>query len=147
MQLTHYTDYSLRVLIFLALQGDRRLVTVSEIATHFQIARNHLVKVVNRLAQLGYVETVRGKGGGMRLGMAPDTIGIGQVVRAMESNMDIIDCSKPPCPLVSNCALKGILNQAMTAFMQALDQHTLAELTLKPQQIKTLLDWDIDAAH
>ena len=146
MQLTHYTDYSLRVLIFLTLQKDDRLVTINEIAEHFSIARNHLIKVVQRLGQLGYVQTVRGKGGGIRIGMAPEKIIIGSVVRDMEANLQIIDCSKPPCPLVSHCALKGILNQAMAAFLQTLDQHTLAGLTLKPQQLKTLLDWDIDAA-
>lgn len=147
MQLTRYTDYSLRVLIFLALQKNRQLVTISDIAEHFQITRNHLVKVVNRLGQLGYVETLRGKGGGLRLNRAPETIHIGQVVRDMEANLDIIDCDKPPCPLQGACTLKGILNQAKSAFLQALDEHTLAELTTRPQQLRTLLHWHSNAAN
>lgn len=141
MQLTHYTDYSLRVLIFLTLQEDERLVTINEIAEHFSIARNHLIKVVQRLGQLGYVQTVRGKGGGIRIGKAPAEIGIGAVVRDMEANLEIIDCSKPPCPLTGHCELKGILDEASQAFLTVLDRYTLAELKRQPQQIQQLLDW------
>lgn len=139
MQLTHYTDYSLRVLLYLAIQPDQQLVTVGEIAERFQIARNHLVKVANRLGQLGYVETVRGKGGGLRLGKPADQVVLGQVVRDMETHMEIIDCSKPPCPLVGGCALKGILNRARDAFLDVLDSHTLAELCRRPEQLQELL--------
>lgn len=147
MQLTHYTDYGLRVLMQLALQTDRSLITITEIADHFAIPRNHLVKVVQRLGHLGYVETVRGKGGGIRLGRPAADITIGQVVRDMESNMDIIDCDKPPCPLKSGCALKGMLNQAKQAFLDVLDRHTLAELTLHPAQLQTLLHWQPNDRH
>ncbi len=143
MQLTHYTDYGLRVLMFLALQPDRALVTISEIAEHFEIPRNHLIKVVQRLGQLGYVATVRGKGGGLRLGMEPQDVVIGQVVRDMESTLDIVDCGKPPCPLQGDCTLKSILNQAKAAFLQALDQHTLAELTPQPDALRMLLHWPV----
>lgn len=139
MQLTHYTDYSLRVLLYLAIQPDQRLVTVGEIAEHFQIARNHLVKVANRLGQLGYVEAVRGKGGGLRLGKPAAAIVLGQVIRDMESQLEIIDCSKPPCPLAGGCALKGILDRAMDAFLEVLDGHTLAELSRRPAQLQELL--------
>ena len=99
MQLTHYTDNSLRVLIFLGMQHPGKLVTVNDIAGHFGIPRNHLVKVVHRLGQLGYVETIRGKGGGLRLGRAVSDICIGTVVRDMEPSLEIIDCDRPPCPL------------------------------------------------
>lgn len=146
MQLTHYTDYGLRVLMFLALQTDRSLVTISEIADHFQIPRNHLIKVVQRLSQLGYVASVRGKGGGLRLGKEPDRVVIGQVVRDMESNLEIVDCSKPPCPLQGTCALKVILNEAQLAFLTALDQHTLAELTPHPDALRKLLHWPATSA-
>ena len=141
MQLTHYTDYSLRVLIFLTLQKDDRLVTINEIAEHFSIARNHLIKVVQRLGQLGYVQTVRGKGGGIRIGMAPEKIVIGAVVRDMEANLQIIDCSKPPCPLGGNCELKGILDEAIQAFLDVLSRYTLADLKKESHQIEKLLRW------
>ena len=141
MQLTHYTDYSLRVLIFLSLENEQRLVTINEIAEHFSIARNHLIKVVQRLGQLGYIITVRGKGGGIRLGKAAQDILIGQVVKDMEANLEVIDCSKPPCPLHGNCQLKGLLDEAQEAFLAVLNKHTLAELTQQPEQIQTLLDW------
>lgn len=143
MQLTHYTDYGLRVLMYLALQADHRLTTITEIADHFEVPRNHLVKVVHRLGQLGYVHTVRGKGGGLRLGRAPQDIVIGRVVRDMESNMELIDCARPPCPLAGECALKHILNDAMQTFLQVLDGHTLAELTPQPEQLRTLLHWPV----
>lgn len=146
MQLTHYTDYSLRVLIFLTLQDDQRLVTINEIAEHFSIARNHLIKVVQRLGQLGYVKTVRGKGGGIRIGRPAETIVIGQVVRDMEANLEIINCNKPPCPLTGNCQLKGILNEASEAFFAVLARYTLAELKQQPQQIQNLLHWPPRAA-
>lgn len=139
MQLTHYTDFSLRVLIHLGLQEGPEPVTVSDIAEHFGIARNHLVKVANRLGQLGYIETIRGKGGGLRLARAPEQIVIGRVVRDMEPNMQIIDCSKPACPLMSGCQLKDILDDAMDAFVQVLDGHTLADLLTEPQGLKQML--------
>lgn len=146
MQLTHYTDYSLRVLIYLTLQEDDRLVTINEIAEHFSIARNHLIKVVQRLGQLGYVQTVRGKGGGIRLGKPPKAIGIGAVVRDMEANLEIIDCGKPPCPLAGNCDLKGILDEASQAFFAVLNRYTLADLQQQPQQIQQLLHWSSKTA-
>jgi len=139
MQLTRYTDYSLRVLLYLGMQEDARRVTVSDIAEHFAIARNHLVKVVHRLGQLGYVTTIRGKGGGMVLGRDAGDIRLGAVVRDMEAKLEIIDCNKPPCPLNSGCRLKGILNQAGRAFLDVLDQYTLADLLDQPQQLRALL--------
>lgn len=141
MQLTHYTDYGLRVLMFLALQADDRLITITEISEHFTIPRNHLVKIVQRLGQLGYIQTVRGKGGGMRLGRPAEEIGVGSVVRDLESTLDIVDCSKPPCPLNGGCALKGILDEAQQAFLHSLDAYTLADLTPRPRALRQRLQW------
>ncbi|MBE9563818.1 MAG: Rrf2 family transcriptional regulator, partial [Proteobacteria bacterium] len=100
MQLTHYTDYGLRVLIFLCIQEAEQRVTISEISEHFNIPRNHLVKVVHRLGQLNYIHTNRGKNGGIILGHAADKIVIGDIVRQMESTLDIVNCESPcPCPI------------------------------------------------
>lgn len=143
MQLTHYTDYGLRVLMLLALQPDRRLITISEVAGHFQIPRNHLVKVVQRLGQLGYVDTVRGKGGGLRLARDPADIVVGRVVRDMEARLEVVDCASPPCPVAGACALKSVFDQALAAFLAVLDHHTLTELTAHPKQLRDLLHWPV----
>lgn len=140
MQLTRYTDYSLRVLLYLAACERGQRVTVADIAERFEIARNHLIKVVNRLGQLGYVKTIRGKGGGITLGREASDIGIGAVVRDMENNLTLIDCNAPPCPLRSNCQLKGILNRAGRAFLAVLDEYTLADLAREPEPLRMMLN-------
>lgn len=142
MQLTHYTDYGLRVLIFLSLRGDGQRVTITDIAEHFDIPRNHLVKVVHRLGILNYIHTTRGKNGGIRLGLDADQIRIGDVVRQMETKLDIVDCLSPsPCPIKTQCRLKSILHQAGDAFLNVLDQFTIADLQKAPNQLKALLHW------
>lgn len=118
MQLTRHTDFSLRVLIYLSLNKPEELVTINEISDHFEILKNHLTKVVNHLAQKGYLETVRGKNGGLRLARHPAEIKLGDVVRSMEMNLDVVDCSKPLCPLINNCKLKRILNEAKQSFLK-----------------------------
>jgi len=143
MQLTHYTDYGLRVLIFLSIQKDERRVTISEISKHFKIPRNHLVKVVHRLGQLKYIHSTRGKNGGIVLGQSADAIKIGDVVRQMESKLDVVNCESPsPCPIKPNCQLKSILNEAGDAFLKVLDQYTIADLQQAPEQLKVLLSWN-----
>ena len=143
MQLTRHTDFSLRVLIYLALIKENELVTISEISEHFNILKNHLTKVVNHLSQEGFIKTIRGKNGGIRLARKPNEINLGKVVRAMEMNMEIIDCAKPVCPLTGFCDLKGILNQAQQSFLTTLDKYTLADLNNQPQQVKSLLQWPV----
>jgi Rrf2 family nitric oxide-sensitive transcriptional repressor len=143
MQLTHYTDYGLRVLIYLSLQDEQQRITISDIAEHFDIPRNHLVKVVHRLGQLNYIETIRGKNGGMRLGQPTEKIGIGDVVRKMESRLKAVDCNAPsPCPIQSSCKLKTILEQASDSFLKVLDQYTIADLQQNQNELKVLLHWD-----
>lgn len=139
MQLTKHTDYALRVLIYLSLQEEGYRSTITEISDHFEISRNHLVKIVNRMGKLGYVHTIRGKSGGITLKQHPQEIGIGHVVRNMENSLDIVDCSTPPCPIRGSCKLKGILNNARDAFLDVLDQYTLADLMKNPNQLRQIL--------
>ena len=114
MQLTRFTDYSYRVLIYLAREADG-LATIDEIAAAYGISRNHLMKVVHRLSMAGYVETVRGKGGGMRLARPAREIPLGQVARDMEENMHIVQCLDDAfrnCTLLPSCVLKSALIEA-----------------------------------
>lgn len=140
MQLTRYTDYSLRVLLYLSLQNDEQLNTITDIAEHFDIPRNHLVKVVHRLGILGFINTTRGKNGGVCLATSAEQIGIGQVIRQMEKTLDVVQCDAPtPCPIGGNCKLKSVLNQAARAFLSVLDQYTIADLNQHPEELKDLL--------
>jgi Rrf2 family nitric oxide-sensitive transcriptional repressor len=141
MQLTQYTDYGLRTLIALALEPDA-WHTVSEVAAGYGISRNHLVKVVARLAERGYVDTQRGKGGGMRLARPASTIRIGAVVRDLESELGVVECLTHDgghCAIAPACGLKGLLRDAMRGFLDVLDQRTLDELVKPRLQLKRLL--------
>ncbi len=132
MQLTRFTDYSLRVLIY-ASANPERLCTVAEIAERYHVSENHLMKVVTRLAGAGYIESVRGKGGGIRLARAPALINLGAVVRDMEERFDIVECfnaDKRGCPLLPACTLKSILHDARRNFLATLDRHTIADVAV-----------------
>ena len=134
MQLTQYTDFGLRALIALAINPGERL-TVTEISSAYSISRNHLVKVVARLADLGYVETVRGKGGGVRLARAPADIRLGEVVRNLEAELGVVECLEGgggSCMITSACRLKGVLRDATARFLDCLDEYTLAD-AMKPR--------------
>ncbi|MDQ6987913.1 MAG: Rrf2 family transcriptional regulator [Mariprofundaceae bacterium] len=129
MHLTQYTDYSLRVLIYLGTHPERR-VNISEISEVYGISRNHLVKVVHQLSHNGWITTIRGKGGGMHLTFSPEQINIGTIIRQTEPHMNLLECFDKPndkCAISSACALKHVLYQARKAFMNVLDQHTLAD--------------------
>lgn len=141
MQLTRHTDYALRVLIFLALQPENKLVTMADIERHFAIPHNHLIKIVQRLGKKGYAHTVRGKGGGLRLGRDAAGIHLGEVVLDMENNLELVDCYKPACPLSGNCHLKCIINEARQAFIDVLNRYTLADITANPGSIEVMLNW------
>ncbi|SPE31452.1 HTH-type transcriptional regulator NsrR [Burkholderiales bacterium] len=130
MQLTRFTDYSLRVLVYLGAYPER-VCTISEIADAYRISENHLMKVVNRLSTAGYIDTIRGKGGGMRLSRTPKLINVGAVVRDMEERFDIVECFNEEyqdCPLLPACALKSVLADARRNFMATLDRHTLQDV-------------------
>lgn len=130
MQLTFYTDYSLRVLIYLA-QAEGKAATISEVSGFYRISRNHLVKVVHNLGVQGLIITTRGKHGGMKLARAPETISIGEVVRLTEPNFNLVECfdlQNNNCILTDTCSLKNILYQAKKAFLDVLDAYTLADV-------------------
>lgn len=129
MRLSLFSDYSLRVLIYAALAEDA--FQVEEVARAYGISRNHLVKVVHNLAKLGYLETRRGRGGGIRLGRPATEIRIGKLVRETEGDAVLVECfdaATNTCRLIGNCRLKGVLAEAMGAFYGRLDQQTLADL-------------------
>ncbi|MFK8068752.1 MAG: Rrf2 family transcriptional regulator [Gammaproteobacteria bacterium] len=138
MQLTRYTDYSLRVLMHLALNPEE-LGHISDIAESFNISRNHLIKVVNNLVKLGYVYSKRGRSGGLELAYEPETLSIGEVVRVTEQNLEVVNCIEPACPFSSACYLKSVLNQATEAFLSVLDDYTLADLIKNKKGLKQLL--------
>jgi Rrf2 family nitric oxide-sensitive transcriptional repressor len=136
MRLTSFTDYTLRVLIYLGAQrGKGRLATIGDIATAYGISENHLMKVVHHLARQGYIETTRGKGGGMRLARAPRDISLGGVIRGAEEDFALVECfqdGKPKCSIQGACTLRKVLSQAMDAFLAVLDAKTLESL-LRPE--------------
>lgn len=133
MQITHFTDLGLRVLMYLSMgERDTARATITELAERLAVSRNHLVKVVHRLAQLGLVATTRGKGGGMALARPADQYHLGDVVRALEDNPSLIDCGAPPCVLARNCQLKSALDDALQAFFERLNQYTLADAVRAP---------------
>ncbi len=147
MQLTRHTDFALRTLIFLSLKKDGDLSTIGEIAESFVIPRNHLVKVVHRLGRLGYLQTFRGKGGGVCLGKAPKDVHLGEVVRAMEATLEMVDCLQPVCPLLPDCRLKTLLAEAKNAFIAVLDQYTLIDLQQHPAMLRAMLRMDVALFH
>lgn len=141
MHLTVFSDYTLRVLMYLALHRTR-LSTIPEIAAAYDISENHLMKVVHRLARAGVVESVRGKGGGIRLACAPEDIRLGAIVRASEGDTPIVEClSVNPrgCRIVSSCRLKRILVESFDALYDSLDRYTLADLVEQPRALRHAL--------
>jgi Rrf2 family nitric oxide-sensitive transcriptional repressor len=137
MRLTKYSDFALRALIYVA-SADRRC-TIDEIAQSYAIPKNHLVKVVNQLATIGFIQSIRGKGGGIELAYEPSSINLGEVVRATEQSFDLVECfsSENQCVLTPSCKLANIFSQALDQFLAVLDEYTLEDL-LAPK-VKMLL--------
>ena len=150
MRLTSYTDYALRLLMYLALKDDG-LATIAEVAKTYGISKNHLMKVAYELGVAGYVETVRGRGGGLRLAKPADEIGLGDIVRLTEPDMALVPCFKPDdasCVIVKCCALKGVLSKAQSAFIGVIDAHTLSDLVRPRRRMQGLLSLHpSDGAH
>jgi Rrf2 family nitric oxide-sensitive transcriptional repressor len=128
MHLTRFTDYGLRTLIFLALAPER-LASIAEIATAYDISESHMTKVVHALGQAGLVETLRGRGGGLRLARPAAEIGIGAVVRNMEPELALVECQAGhACAIGGMCRLQTILDEAQNALLAVLDKYTLADI-------------------
>lgn len=139
MRLSTFSDYSLRVLMHLG-SNPGTLITISEIATQHGISENHLMKVVHQLGRSGYIETVRGKGGGMRLAKATAEIGLGDVIRQTENDFKLVECfgADAACRLVPDCRLHGILDSALASMFLVLDGYTLADLVSAPRRENSL---------
>lgn len=134
MRLTNFSDYALRVLLYAAARNDT-LITIEETARVYRISRAHLMKVVNQLTRAGYLTAVRGRSGGLELAMSPDKIRLGDVVRATEPDFALVECFAPDnrCLITPRCRLRGVLKEALAAFIETLDRYTLADLVLHPE--------------
>jgi Rrf2 family nitric oxide-sensitive transcriptional repressor len=141
MRLTRHTDNALRCLMFLALR-DGETVTVTEIAERMRMSEDHLFKVIGSLSVAGYVETQRGRGGGVRLSRATKEITVGAVVRQTEESFRLVECFEPEtntCPIAPACGLASTLDRALNAFLAVLDEVTLSDLVLSPRRLERLL--------
>lgn len=138
MQLSKHSDYAFRVLIHLSALPDGALIQIKDIAERFQISRSHLMKVVQKLAQRGFVEAKRGKGGGLRLAKPAQSIGCREIIETMEPTLTPVNCDQPPCLIRGHCKLAVFLNQAQEAFLNQMAHYTLADLS-SPETHQILL--------
>ncbi|MCF1449308.1 Rrf2 family transcriptional regulator [Agrobacterium vitis] len=134
MQLTAFSDYSLRLMMMATAHSDR-LVTIEETARAFDISRAHLMKVAHHLVRQGFLKTVRGRTGGLTLARPPEMIGLGEIIRATERDFALVECFgvSNQCRITPRCRLRGVLADALDAFMAVLDRHTLRDLVRNPQ--------------
>lgn len=142
MNLTRFTDFALRTLIFVAMRPEE-MTSIERVSVAFDISKNHLLKVVNSLGQHGWLKTTRGRKGGIALGMVPDKINIGAVVRAMEPGFELLECfdaERDQCRITKACRLKGVLHKALRSFLDELDRYTLADLIVDRAALASLLD-------
>jgi len=139
MQLTMHTDYALRMLLYLAVRSGA--ATVQEVAEAYGVSANHMAKVAQRLTQLGYVRSIRGRGGGLELRVKPESINIGQLVRQTENTLALVACfdERSGCPIEPECGLRRVLKNAQDAFFAELSRHNLADLVKRPQRLAALL--------
>lgn len=141
MQLSAYSDYALRLLMKLALEPER-LSTIRDVAVVYGISRNHLMKIAQELGQHGYIETVRGRGGGLRLQRPPHEINIGEIVRKTEGNLALVECFDPArntCVITGACQLRYALAEALEAFFGVLDRFTLSDLMQEKKMLGDIL--------
>ncbi len=149
MRVTLHTDYALRMLMLLALEPNQ-LHTIEEISIRYDISRNHLMKVSQTLVQFGFVESVRGRSGGLRLRESPEDINIGAVIRATEDGFNLVECftTEDTCLISSACGLRGPLEEALAAFLGVLDRYSLADLVQNPgrmRRMRRLLSQNVEA--
>jgi Rrf2 family transcriptional regulator, nitric oxide-sensitive transcriptional repressor len=143
MRLTDYTDYALRVLLYLSVRP-AGLSTIQEISEAYGISKNHLMKIVQQLGELGWVETVRGRNGGLRLAERSSALTIGDIVRKTESDFALVGCfsdgsDQRGCVIEPHCRLKGVFSAARDAFLAELDKHTVGELARPADELARLL--------
>lgn len=141
MRLSTYSDYSLRLLMYAAVR-DPGLVTIQDAAAAYGISKNHLMKVAFQLGRQGFLETVRGRHGGLRLARRPEKIGLGDVLRKTEGDFHMVECfdtASNGCAIARACRLRGVLSRALEAYLSVLDEHTLADLTQPRTGLSRLL--------
>ncbi|MBR9728575.1 Rrf2 family transcriptional regulator [Shewanella intestini] len=145
MKLTRYTDFGIRILMYVAMQPEREvLFRISEVTEVFELSSNHVAKIIHHLGKLGYIQTIRGKSGGFKLAVEASEINLGTLVGQLENSLAPIDCNEPRCRFTSACAFKGILGKALAAYMAVLAQYTLADIVAnKEELISTLSDLSI----
>ncbi|WP_118136176.1 Rrf2 family transcriptional regulator [Oceanicella sp. SM1341] len=136
MQLSRYTDYAVRVLVHVAVQEEGKLSSIAEIAQAYGISRNHLMKIVQDLGQAGFVQTVRGRNGGLRLGRPAEEISIGALIRHTEQGPGLVDCST--CLIAPACSLPRMLREALQAFYAVLDGYSLADVLAGRAQLRDI---------
>ncbi|MRN55069.1 RrF2 family transcriptional regulator [Paenibacillus monticola] len=142
MRLTMYTDFSLRILLYLGAKERSELSTIQDISEAYHISKNHLMKVSHELGKAGFIETVRGRGGGIRLAHAPEEINIGEVIRRMEDDFHLVECfnsATNSCPISPVCGLKGVLGRALHAYLNVLSEYTLQDLLLNKNELQAIL--------
>jgi len=129
MQLTKFTDYALRVLLFLAQNQDKR-VTIDDLANHYHVSRNHLMKIVHSLSVAGFIRSSRGRNGGLNLGIPANNITVADVILHTEKNMDLVECFEihSNCMLESDCVLRHVLHRAQDSFMEVLSLFSLTDI-------------------
>ena len=136
MQITSFSDYSLRILIYLGIRGEKASIT--EISKAFGISKNHLVKAAHNLIKLGYIRSIRGKHGGILLAVTPSSINLGEIIQQLEPNLDIVECfdkKTNTCNIAPTCHLKSIFREAEQAFLKTLNKYSLAELIKNKKQL------------
>lgn len=148
MRLTLHTDYALRMLIYLATRPDRTC-TVNDVAEAYGLSRNHLLKVAQTLREVGVIETMRGRTGGIRLVMEPDAVGIGAIVRHTEEDFALVECLQAcggQCVISPGCRLKSVLFEALSAYLAVLDRYSLADIVRNRMALGALLGIEMEAA-
>lgn len=142
MRLTLHTDYSIRVLIYLAARGqDGSVATIGDIADTHGISQNHLTKVIRTLVRGGHVQTLRGRSGGLRLARPSEEIGLGQLIRETEPDFSLVECMGRDghCVLEPACQVRGVLIEARDAFLAVLDRYSLADMLQRPAEVRQVL--------
>ncbi|KTC65983.1 DNA-binding transcriptional regulator (plasmid) [Legionella adelaidensis] len=141
MQLTQFTDYSLRALIYIALQ--KETCTIKDITEAYGISNNHMIKIIHNLSKLGLIKTIRGKNGGILMAVPPEMINIGGLIKQLEPHFDLVPCfnkEKANCCIAAVCKLKGVLYEAKAAFMEVLERYTLMDVLHNKNELSVFLN-------